>query len=283
MSLNNKFSPKGSGEHPPLISVVMPVYCHTADHRRYLIEALHSVASQTFRDFEVVIVDDLSPIEVEPVVEAMAMPSQVKILRNPAKIGHAESRNRGVETARGEFIAFLDHDDVWLPEKLERQLAVLQANHDAAMVFCDMEVFGPNRHRLCMNQSIIPERPSFYWFASHGNYVISASSVLVRKQLLLDIGLFDNRYSTSDDFDAWLKILCRAPILHLPKKLAKYRLHYYNVNYSVDFLNDTRLLTMLICRYWQTARPREKFELLPLIGRKLARMMYFILRRYRKP
>lgn len=266
----------------PKVTVVVPVYCSSAEHEEFLRETLRSVAAQTYRDFETILVDDLSPIDIAPLVASIENLPEVRINRNTCNIGHAESRNAGVRAAEGEFIAFLDHDDLWSPEKLERQMSVLDANQDAAIVFCDMEIFGPHADRLKMDQSIIPQRPSFYWFVCHGNFTISASAVMVRKQAMLDIGLFDSRYSTCDDFDAWLKVLMMAPVVHLPEKLARYRLHQWNANYTVDRLNDNKLLTALIWRYWGTAPPGLRMALLPRLARKLLGRLYFTVRRHRK-
>lgn len=266
-------------EISPLISVVIPAHCRIAAHQRFLTEALESVARQTFRDFEVVLVDDRSPLDIEPLLKEVAGLPQVRLLRNPVNVGHACSRNLGVRKSRGALIAFLDHDDLWLPEKLARQLAVLKANPDAALVFCDLEFFGPHAHRLKLDQSGVPGRPSFCWFVARCNYVVSATAVLVKKQALLDIGLFDPRYTSCDDFDAWLKILMSASIVHLPEKLARYRLHAHNVSYAVNRLNDNKLLTQLIWRYWrEKATAQERLQLLPRLVRKLAGRLYFTLR-----
>jgi GT2 family glycosyltransferase len=169
-----------------------------------------------------------------------------------------------------------------MPDKLVQQAGAMDANPDAAMVFCDMITFGAHANRLRINQEIIPDRPGFNWFVAHGNYTISASAVLVKRKAMLDIGLFDDRYSTCDDFDAWLKLLMNAPIVHLPRILAKYRLHSFNVNYAVDRLNDNRLLTALIWRYWRTAPTIDKIRLLPRLGRKYIGRAYFSVRRFRK-
>jgi glycosyltransferase involved in cell wall biosynthesis len=262
----------------PAVTVVIPVYCHTEDHKAYLRETLQSVAAQTYRDFEVVIVDDVSPIEIGPIVESVEGLPTTRIIRNAENVRQAESRNIGVRHAEGELIAFLDHDDLWLPNKLQRQVDAIGANPDAAMVFCDVEIFGVPATWLKIDQRIIPDRPSFYWFVSHGNFTITASAVMVRKQAMLDIGGFDSRYSTCDDFDAWLKILMLAPVLHIPEVLAKYRLHEYNVNYGVDRLNDNKLLTALIWRHWRTAPLGERIRLLPRLVRKYLGRAYYTLR-----
>lgn len=265
----------------PRLTAVIPVYCASEDHERFLRETLESVAAQIYRDFELILVDDRSPIDIAPLVESVQGLPKTRVVRNETNIGHAESRNVGVREAAGELIAFLDHDDIWLPDKLQRQVDTLDANPDAAAVFCDCEVFGPNADRLRIDQRILPDRPDFLWFVRHGNYTITASAVLVRKQAMVDIGLFDSRYSTCDDFDAWLKILMSSPIVHMPETLIRYRLHERNVNYDVDRLNDNRLLTGLIWRYSKSAPVGVRAKLLPRICRKLAGRLYFRLRRYR--
>lgn len=265
----------------PTISVIIPIYCHTSDHEMFLSETLRSVAVQTYRDFELILVDDCSPLDITSRVESISGIPCTRVIRNQANLGHAESRNAAIRIANGDYIAFLDHDDIWLPEKLQRQMEVLKSNPEAAMVFCKMEMFGPKAGRLAIDQNIIPERPDFYWFMRHGNYTISASSVLIKKKYLIDIGLFDNRYTTSDDFDAWLKVLMRAPIIFLPEALARYRLHDSNVNYSVDRYNDTKLLWNIWMQYWQKAPVLEKLKISPRMARKLLSRVYFAVRRHR--
>ncbi len=266
----------------PTVAVVIPVYCRSDEHEQYLTEALQSVAAQTFRDFEVIIVDDVSPRDVRPILTKVDGLPHVRYIRNEANVGHANSRNIGVKSTKAEFVAFLDHDDLWKPEKLERQVQELKKQTDAGMVFCAVEVFGSHARRLGIDQSIIPDKPSFYWLINHGNYVITATTAMVRRDVLVEIGLFDPRYSTCDDFDAWLKIVRKRPILYLPEPLAKYRLHSLNTNYGVDRLNDNRLLTSLLIDYWRSAPLKEKMLLLPRIGRKLLGRAYFHLFRYRR-
>jgi glycosyltransferase involved in cell wall biosynthesis len=266
----------------PRVSVVIPVYCATPDHERMLRETLRSVAGQTYRDFNVVVVDDCSPIDPLALIGAIEGLPATKLVRNCTNLGHAMSRNLGVRMADGELVAFLDHDDLWHSEKLARQVEAIDRNPDAGMVFCDVEILGDHPEGLYIDQGTIPERPGLVWFVSRPNSIITVSSVLVRRQAMLDIGGFDDRYSTCDDFDAWIRILRRSPIVHLPETLATYRLHDYNVNYSVNSLRDNRLLTALIWDIWKSSPPREKLALLPAIGRKLVGRLYFSLRSARQ-
>lgn len=280
------------GPDVPLVSIVCPVFCHTQDHVSYLREALESVARQTYGRTELIIVDDMSPIDITSVVESVRELPPTRILRNAANLGHAEARNVGIQAAEGGLIAFLDHDDIWLPEKLEAQVDLMRANRDAAMTFCDVEIFlqsDPNSetdafpkvdvNKLYFAQAKIPERPSLAWLMSHRNCVITVSAVLVKRQAMLDIGLFDTRYSSCDDYDAWLKIRSRWPIIHLPKVYAKYRLHRYNANYAVDHLRDNRLLTELMLDLWKNLSTPDKLRVLPTLARKAGGRIYWSLRR----
>lgn len=257
-------------EHSPVVSVVIPVHCRTPDHELFLAEALGSVARQSFLDFETIIIDDASPRDISRIVQSVSGLPGLRTIRNSSNLGHAASRNIGIEAARGELIAFLDHDDVWLPGKLELQVAALRENPDAAMAFCQVQILGDYPQGLYIDQSTVPSRPGLAWMLSHNNPVISVSAALVRKQAMLDIGLFDGRYSSCDDFDAWIKLRRRAPILHLPHRLAVYRLHRHNVNYAVDRLNDNRLLTGLIVECLRDLSVAERLLVLPTLARKLA-------------
>jgi len=258
-----------TGKQVTSASVVIPVYCHTEAHEGYLSEALGSVAQQAFRGFEVVIVDDASPRDIAPIIQAVGGLPELRVLRNAANLGHAESRNIGIRAARGEFIAFLDHDDLWLPGKLERQARALTQQPDAGMVFCDVDILGSCPPGLYVDQRTIPDRPSLRWMLTHNNAAITVSAVVARKDAMLEIGLFDTRYSSCDDFDAWIKIAMRRPVIHIPEVMAKYRLHEHNVNYSVDRLNDNRLLTRLMLSYWRNAPLVDRLAMLPVLARKL--------------
>jgi len=275
-----------------LISVVCPVYCHTEEHKEYLREALESVANQTYRVMELVVVDDGSPIDIMPIIETVKGLPSTRILRNTANLGHAQSRNVGIQAAEGDAIAFLDHDDVWLPEKLEAQAAILKKEPEVAMTFCDSQVFWQNNtcsdadqcssrqtRKLYFDQSKIPERPTLAWLMTHRNCVITVSSVLVRKHALLDIGMFDSRYSTCDDYDAWLKIRSRWQVYHLPRVYVRYRLHKHNTNYAVDHLKDNRLITELMINLCKQLGPIDRFRVLPTLARKTGGRIYWSLRR----
>ncbi len=117
---------------PPLVSVIIPCY-NRAD---IVGNAVHCVLAQTFRDWELIIVDDGSVDDIAAAVGAFRNQTRVRLVRHPVNLGEPAARNTGITAASGRFIAFLDSDDEWLPEKLERQVAAIMQTKDPDNVFC---------------------------------------------------------------------------------------------------------------------------------------------------
>ena len=113
----------------PLVTVIMPTY----NYGRYVADAIQSIQAQTFGDFEIVVVDDGSTDDTPAVLARLAEP-RLRVIRQE-RAGTASSRNRGLEAARGEFITWLDADDLWKPTFLERHLAVLEAEPEVGYSF----------------------------------------------------------------------------------------------------------------------------------------------------
>jgi glycosyltransferase involved in cell wall biosynthesis len=264
----------------PKVSVVIPVYCGSEDQEGYLAETLESVAAQSYRDFETVIVDDASPRDITSLLSRFESKLHPVLVRHESNLRQAASRNDGLQAARGELVAFLDHDDVWMPNKLAMIAPVFEEEPGANLVFSAVEIMGYSQEIARIDQSVIPRRPDFDWFFRHGNYVITTSAAVVRREALIQAGGFDSRYTTADDFDAWLKLLMSAPAVCVPERLVRYRLHESNLNYRVVRANDTRLLLRLYLRYWRRAGLRSKLHMLPRLARKSAGVVYHTLRRW---
>src|SRR5690348_1065740 len=111
-----------NSEQHPVVSVILPTY-----NRASLISrAIRSVLNQTFTDWELLIVDDGSTDATEQLIRSRSADSRIRYMKLPQNVGMCNARNHGIALARGEFIAFLDSDDEWLPTKLEKQLAVFR-------------------------------------------------------------------------------------------------------------------------------------------------------------
>jgi O-antigen biosynthesis protein len=183
----------------PLVSVVVPTY----NRATLVCRAVRSVLAQTFPDYEVLVVDDGSTDETEEAVRSIPDP-RVHYLRQSRNRGVSAARNRGIRAARGEFIAFLDSDDEWLPEKLERQVRVLQeAPEEVGLVYSGVRsvdgsgsgwTFRP-RHRGDVYGEILEANP-----------IHSGSSVMVRRNVVRTAGFFDEGIPAIEDFDYWIRI-----------------------------------------------------------------------------
>lgn len=211
----------------PKVTVVIPTY----NQAGLLREALASVLSQTRTDWEAVVIDNHSDDDTEAAVASFADPRIAYLkFRNEGVIG--ASRNRGIERARGEWVAFLDSDDVWLPEKLERCLA---AAGDEVDVIAHALHFVRDGAVVRRHRSGPLNKATFRHMLFNGP-VLTPSAVLVRTSVLRELGGFDERadFATAEDFELWLRLTthgCRFVILD--EVLARYRLHDANQSRSV--------------------------------------------------
>lgn len=199
----------------PLVSVVIPTY------RRHelLRKACESVLTQSYSPIEVVVVNDMPGDEVGSALEGMA----VKIINNEKSLGGAGARNRGVEESRGKFIAFLDDDDVFHPEKISRQVEVLTSQPEFGAVYTGFRlvdlkgnVLDVKKPSLCGN--IHDE--TLCW-----NWVGTASTVMVRKEVLDEVGGFSPDLPAAQDWDLWIKISEKHDFAVLPDPLIDFLAH----------------------------------------------------------
>ncbi len=265
----------------PALSVVLPVYCAGAENYEYLKETLSSIAGQKYRDFEAIVVDDSSPDDIPPLRdEVQPLLPSLRVLRNKTNMCHIFSRNMVTKAADGTYIAYMDHDDIWLPDSLGRRLQALMGAPDCDMCFCDVDIFGSGAHKMKVNQSKIPEFVDFVWFAARFNMTITSSAVIVKKSAMERIGGFDQKYSICDDFDAWLRILENGGgCVHVPEKLVRYRLHDANTSLYSDRLKDHYLITKYITGYYFKAPFGTKLRLTYKVGRKWLGVAYLALRK----
>ena len=207
----------------PALSVIIPVW----NGERYLPESLACLAAQTRRDFEVIVVDDGSTDGSAALVEAFAQtpgaPS-VSLIRQ-ANAGVSAARNRGIAAARAPLIGFLDCDDLWTPDKVAQQLAVLEAHPEIDLCFTGFS-FIDGAGRDLPERSLPPEGPVSVEALLPRNF-IHTSTVIVRRSALERVGGFDTGLSTFEDFELWLRIgALRDPgILGLRQILCRYRRH----------------------------------------------------------
>lgn len=187
----------------PLVSVIIPTY-----NRGWIIkEAIDSVRAQDFEDFELIVVDDGSTDNTPEVLDAYR--GTINVFRQKNK-GVSAARNRGISEASGRFIAFLDSDDLWLPQKLSRQVEFFNTTPDA--LICQTEEVWI-RSGVRVNPKKRHQKPSGMIFEpSLALCLVSPSAVMIRRSLLEIVGNFDETLPACEDYDLWLRISCRFPV-----------------------------------------------------------------------
>lgn len=215
----------------PLVSVVMAVFNGDA----YLREAIDSVLGQSYGNLELIIVDDASTDTSLAVVEPYLKDARVRLARNAQNGGVAAARNRALGLARGELIAFLDQDDVWLPRKLEIQVAALRAHPEAGLMHADYARIDPQGQILARYRALPPERyenPNAAVdvrdvFAENfiSNDIQPLTTVIPRQVLDAVGGLFDPELPGVDDYELWLRIALRYPVGRVDTLVGHWRAH----------------------------------------------------------
>lgn len=191
------------------VSVVIPTYNRSSLVHR----AITSVLEQTFKDTEILVVDDGSTDETVPSLEVFS--NKVRILRHETNRGVSAARNTGIRAASAPLIAFLDSDDRWLPGKLDAQVRFF-SDHPGAVACQTREIWIRGDRRV--NPARRHLKPSGDIFeASLERCLVSPSAVMVRRSLLDEVGLFDEDLPVCEDYDLWLRISCRYPV-HLIEK-----------------------------------------------------------------
>ena len=215
----------------PVVSVVTPLY----NSSRHVDATLESLQAQTFRDWESILVDDGSTDDTPSRVERFLADDRFSYVRQE-NLGIAAARNRGIRAARGEWIALLDHDDRWEPEKLERQLEAAARNR-WNIVCSDAVVVREGRRTrysdyLPEETRVALERPEgrtadLFTLLIRMNF-LCASSVLVRRAVFDEHGLLDEAVAPADDYDMWLRCMPHAAVGYVPEPLVEYVLHASN-------------------------------------------------------
>jgi glycosyltransferase involved in cell wall biosynthesis len=199
-----------------LISVVIPVY----NEKHYIAYAIQSVIGQTAWDEirEVIIIDDGSTDGSERIIRQFSDKyKKVKYVYQQNR-GLARSRNAGINLSKGKYIAFLDADDIWRKEKIEKQLHVMLKNPDIGLLYSDLiRINSTSRkfRRYSVRRYNLTQKNVLQNLFIKGGPIIP-STVMVKKACFYRVGNFDPKLRTSEDMDMWLRIAAKYPLQHLP-------------------------------------------------------------------
>jgi glycosyltransferase involved in cell wall biosynthesis len=262
-------------QRDPVISVVIP--CYNAE--RWIAATLRSVLNQDWEKLEVIVVDDGSADASAGVVERDF--PQVKLLRQKNR-GVAAARNRGIKSATGEWIAFVDADDIWLPGKLTAQWAALRVHPESRLAYTAWQVWHstePEPASEYLAELDCAGGDSSRWAGASGwiypellqDCVVWTSTVLVRRALLEEVGCFDETLHVGEDYDLWLKISRHTPILRVSRPFALYRSHADSITRKAPERNyQAEVISRAIDR-WGYMSPDGRIAARKSVERTLAR------------
>ncbi len=216
-------------------SVIIPVYNRTDTLRT----AIESVFLQTFKDYEIIVVDDGSDLSV---AECLApYMNRINYIRLSKNRGVSAARNTGIRAAKGEFIAFLDSDDIWLPEKLERQ----NEQFDKGWLVSHTDEFWYRTDRF-INQGNKHTKYGGQIFSKILDICrISPSSCVIHREVFSSCGFFDENMRVCEDYDLWLRIAARFHINYIPQKLIiKRAVTEDQLSASIKYIEFIRLVSL---------------------------------------
>jgi glycosyltransferase involved in cell wall biosynthesis len=247
----------------PKVSVIIPTY----NYGKFIDEALASVFNQTFQDFEIIVIDDGSTDNTRQRISTYG--DRVRYFYQEQK-GPAAARNLGIRESRGEYIAFLDADDLWYPAKLEKQMALFESNPRLGMVLSDNALFDDNgiyksyvnKKRYLFSGGIITNI-----FLRSG---VVTPTVIVRKAVFKKVGLFEESLHIAEDDNMWIRIAIEYEVGIVDESLAQIRDHCSRTMRVSDKLEDnvSKNIQMLISKYGSSVADKIR----PLASQKYCQL-----------
>lgn len=206
----------------PSLTVVITCY----NYGQYLPHALGSVLDQTCSDYEVVVVDDGSTDNTPAVMAQYAADGRIRYIRQ-ANAGQPKAKNRGIAESTGEFIAFLDADDIWMPTKIEKQLALF-ADPQVGVVYSGRVLIDPSGV-LIPGEDYSLKRGDILDHIFVDNFICFSSSV-IKRSCLDEVGWFDENLPMGIDYDLWIRLAARYRFDYVGEPLVKYRTGHANLS-----------------------------------------------------
>lgn len=206
----------------PRVSVLMTTYNGAV----FIRQSIDSVLAQSFRDFELIVVDDGSTDTTAAILAAYDDP-RLLVIRNPRNLGIVDARNRGFAAVRGSYVATLDHDDVSCPTRLASQVAYLDSSERVVLVGTDILI--SDRGKLYRTEEIGISTPGLMRWRLHVDNPLTYSSIMFRAAAVRQLGCFMRKEcELADDFDLYHRLLARGEIARLDEALTIYRVHSAN-------------------------------------------------------
>lgn len=219
-----------------LVSVIIPTY----NHEIYLPGAIHSALAQTYRDVEIIVVDDGSTDETRDVATQFGEPVQYIYQENR---GLSAARNTGIARATGRYITVLDADDLLEPDYLARMVAILESLPGAAATYCIFQTVDPDNQMLYQKgRAGVPPEQLFERLL-YGNFIVPPC-MMVKREVYDTAGPFDESLTACEDWDMWLRIARNNTVLPLDAALVRYRVRPGSMSGNPRRMLDNRLTVL---------------------------------------
>lgn len=221
----------------PIISVVIPAY----NAEKTIQETIQSVLNQTFQNFEIVIVNDGSTDRTLEIIQSIPDP-RIKVF-SYSNSGKSMTRNRGIELSQGEYLAFLDADDLWTSDKLEQQWQALQDYSEASVAYSWTHFIDKNGTALFPGTKYGNDSNIYHKLLVR-NCLESGSNILVRRSAIAQIPHFDPTLSKAEDWDFYLRLAAQFKFVCVPKYQILYRMHEGSSSFNIR-ASETACLTII--------------------------------------
>lgn len=230
--------------HQKFVSVVIATFMGKT--KGYLAETIQSVLSQTFSNLELIIIDDGSTDGTYEFIKEQFDDNRI-VCTHIQNCGVSQARNIGIMQSKGDFVCILDDDDVWTPKKLEIQLARFQSDDELGMIYCAIERIDSDGNYISMQYH--ESSNDFYQKMLSANLVDATSGVIIKKDVLNQVGLFANIVQGYEDYELWVRIAKDFKIGSIKEPLVKYRVHPQNISQNMQKSSQSLFDALdLICK-----------------------------------
>jgi len=228
----------------PLVSVVI----NCLNGARYLREAIDSVFSQTYDNWEIVFWDNHSCDESGVIAKSYG--DRVRYHRSESTTGLGLARNRALNACRGKYIAFLDVDDLWLPKKIETQVSLLESNPELGLVYCDAIYFNEKGDQYRLFETVSPKRGAVFGDLLCRNFMATVTMMYRKKPLEALPYIFDDKLTLAMDYDLSLRVAYYHELDYAKEALCKWRMHPGNESAQRRFVmpKENQIVIDKLCR-----------------------------------
>ena len=211
----------------PEVSVIIPVY----NQSKFIDKAIESVLKQSYQDFEIIVINDGSTDNTESMVQSF-IDLRIRYIFHEKNLGISEARNTGIRNSRGKYIALLDADDEFLPEKLDMQVNLLRNEPSNVGVVCAWS-FNIDENGNYISKRCLPRKEGNIFEDLLSTNYLSVPALLIRRECFEKVGLFDSSLDGQEDWDMWIRIAKYYKFSLIKISLAKRRIHPNRISHHL--------------------------------------------------